>query len=287
MLRVAAISTGPAGVDSAPARHAAEAPVIAAAKAGAGLVVLPELFALPYVAGDDPARWRHLAEPADGATGRWAGALAKRLGIALLFGMALIEGGGKPLNAAMLARADGSLALAAEKINLPPASGAHGEADHFRAGRPLRPLPEIGGARLGIIICYDRRYPECWRALAEAGADLVAVLVAGPAPGDPPGIYTAELRAHARASALPVIAAARCGTETLLGPVRHDGETLAIDADGGILAAPVPAPGATAHLALMPETIAANRALRARRMAGRDFYAIREDVQTTKERNPS
>lgn len=274
MLRVAAISTGPAGPDPAPMRRAAEAPVTAAARAGADLVVLPELFALPYVAADDPARWGHLAEPAEGPTGHWARALAAWLGITILFGMALADGGSKPLNAAMLARGDGTLTLAAGKINLPPADRGFGEGDHFRTGLPIHPLPQFRGARLGTIICYDRRYPECWRALAEAGADFVAVLVAGPAPDDPPGIYEAELSTHARANALPVIAAARCGTEMLLGPVRHDGATLAIDAAGSVRESAAAQPGATARLALAPEAIDANRALRARRMAGRHGYKM-------------
>jgi N-carbamoylputrescine amidase len=219
---------------------AAEAAVETLARAGAGLAVLPELFALPYVGGEDPAGWAHLAEPLDGPTARWAAGLSSRLGISILFGMALAGvDGGKPFNAALLARPGGTVEPVAHKIHLPPAGPGEGfgESDHFAAGPPCVGTVEIGPVKLAVLICYDRRFPECWRAAAAVGADVVAVLVAGPAPSDPDGIFLAELRTHARANAVYAVAAARYGTETITGsPVRHDGETAAVTPDGGIAA---------------------------------------------------
>ncbi len=52
--KVAAVSIGPAGDDRMPLWFEAEAGIRTAADAGALLAVLPELFAQPYVAGDDP-----------------------------------------------------------------------------------------------------------------------------------------------------------------------------------------------------------------------------------------
>ncbi|HYI71141.1 MAG TPA: carbon-nitrogen hydrolase family protein [Skermanella sp.] len=240
IFRVGAASTGPAGNGAACARDAAEAAVEALARAGAGLAVLPELFALPYVASEDPAGWAHLAEPLDGPTARWAADLSSRLGIPIVFGMALAGvDGGKPFNAALLARPGGTVEPVAHKIHLPSAGPgeAFGETDHFAPGPPRVGTVWVGPVRLAVLICYDRRFPECWRAAAAAGADVVAVLVAGPAPSDPDGIFLAELRTHARANAVYAVAAARFGTETITGsPVRHDGETAAVTPDGGIAA---------------------------------------------------
>lgn len=240
LFRVAAASIGPAASpDAAHLLAEAEAAVTTLAAAGAGVVVLPETFAQPYVAGDAPKRWRHLAQPLDGATPRWASALAQKTRSAVVFGMALDQGAEKPLNAALLARPDGGVETLATKIHLPPPShgDSYGESDHFEPGAARVVSVSVGSIRLAAIVCYDRRIPECWRAAADSGADVVAVLVAGEAPDDPEGLYLAELMTHARANAVYVAAAARSGVETVLASaVRHSGVTAAIDPDGAVAA---------------------------------------------------
>ena len=274
MLRVAAVSTGPAAGDFAAALAGAEDAVAAAAANGAGLIVLPETFAVPYVASDEPARWRHLAGPLDGAIGHWAAMTARRCGRALMFGMAVAEDGGKAVNAAVVATPEGSLRTCAEKVNLPPrGDDAFGESAHYRPGRGIVEVVTLGGVRVAGLVCYDRRYPESWRAAIDRGADLVCVLVAGPAPGDPPGLYEAELRTHARANAVFVAAAARSGIETILGrEVRHDGVTLTLDSDGSLVDVAPAAAGATAWLTISDHALAQARERRAVRTAGRDAY---------------
>ncbi|WP_018388741.1 carbon-nitrogen hydrolase family protein [Ancylobacter sp. FA202] len=234
-----ALPIGPAGRDPAPLWREAEAGIAAAARDGAGLVVLPELFALPYVAAEAPGDWTLFAEDLDGPTATRMASAARRFEVAVLFGLALRREGGLPFNAALLARPDGRVETLAHKIHLPPAGPgeAYGEADHFSPGAPEIRTLEVGSVKVAALICYDRRFPECWRAAARAGADVVAVLVGGPAPDDPEGLYAAELQASARANAVYALAAARYGTETVTGrAVRHDGETLAFGPDGAPLA---------------------------------------------------
>jgi N-carbamoylputrescine amidase len=238
-VRVGALSTGAARGQTFDARFGGIEHRRQSIARGAELVILPELFAVPYVASDEPTRWRHLAEPLDGPTAQWAGALAGRLGVDILFGMALEGGRAKPVNAALLARRDGTVSVAAEKIRLPPRYGQErfGEEDHFSAGTPEIGTIDIGGIKVAVLICYDRRFADSWRQAAHAGADLVAVLVGGPAPDDPDGYFITELQTHARASGVYALAACRNGVETVLGfPVRHDGETIAIGPDGAVLA---------------------------------------------------
>ncbi|SON57817.1 (R)-stereoselective amidase [Hartmannibacter diazotrophicus] len=234
---IGAVSVGPADGSGPSLPDTVTVTVAELSRRGADVVILPELFARPYVAGDDPIRWRHLAEPLDGPTVRWAERLSNETGVALLFGMALEAGSGLPLNAAVLVRPGSKPEVAGTKIHLPPAaSGAFGEGDHFSPGPPEVGIVEIAGIRLAVVICYDRRFPECWRLAASGGAEVVAVLVGGPADGDPDGLFAAELRTHARANAVYAIAASRFGTETLTGhAVRHDGETLVVGPDGAVL----------------------------------------------------
>ena len=245
----AAVPIGPAGHDAARLWAEAETGIRAAAQAGAGLAVLPELFAQPYVAAEPPGDWAHLAESDDGPTATRMRTAAMTHGIAVLFGLTLRRDAGLPLNAALLARPDGRIETVATKIHLPPpgAGESYGELHHFAPGATVVASVAVGGCNVAALICYDRRFPECWRVAAAAGADLVAVLVGGPAPGDPLGLYAAELQASARANAVYALAAARYGTETVSGrPVRHDGETIAFDPDGapittgsGLLLVPV------------------------------------------------
>ncbi len=278
MLQVCAITTGPRGASLLPCLGAAEAMIVAEARNGAELIILPELFALPYVAAEDPTCWMHLAERFDGPVGAWAAEIASRLGIHLVYGMAIRDAdvsGEKraALNAAMLALPDGALRICAEKINLPPAAASgFGEADHFRPGAPVAPFT-IGDVTVAVIICFDRRYPECWRHAMEAGADLAVILLAGPAPEDPPGIFEAEIRTHARANAMHAIAAARCGTEILTPfPVTHDGTSLAVGPDGTFLMMAARQPGSAVHLTLTPEVLERARKIRRIRTTGRERY---------------
>lgn len=258
----AALPIGPAGRDPAPLWREAEAGIAAAARAGAGLVVLPELFALPYVAAEAPGDWAALAEGVDGPTVTALRAAARTSGTAVLFGMALTNDSGRPFNAALLARPDGRVEVLAHKIHLPPAGDgdAYGEADYFTPGAPVIRSVEIGSVRVAALICYDRRFPECWRAAAQAGAEVVAVLVGGPAPSDPEGLYAAELQASARANAVYALAATRYGTETVTGrAVRHDGDSLAFGPDGALLARAARADRRPLLVAIDPERLAKAR----------------------------
>lgn len=265
-LVVGAVSIGPADNGPAPCRAAAERALERLAALGAGLAVLPELFDAPYAAALDPASQPIPAEPLDGLRARWAAALAARTGVAIVYGAAVANGAGRPFNAAVLARPDGRVEVVAAKIHLPPAGAGEdfGEVDHFAPGPAEVGTFEVGGVRLAALVCYDRRFPECWRHAAAAGADCVVVPVAGPASADPPALFRAELTTHARANGLYAVAAARFGTETATGrPVRHDGETVAFDPDGRTLAALPPGAAAEILVTVDPAVCRAARAANA------------------------
>jgi N-carbamoylputrescine amidase len=265
-LRAAAASIGPANGDLF-AQLAAASRAIARLMDACSprLVVLPELFALPYTAGANPADVPVPVETLNGPTARWAQTQAEYYGIDLVFGVALKGTGSKALNAALLARADGTIRQVGSKHNLPPKGpdDLFGEPDHFSPGEREIRCFELDGMRIAVLICYERRIKERWLDAIDAGADLVLVLVAGPAPQDPDGFYLSELSGHAREHCVHVLAAARAGTETVLGhPVNHDGLTVAIDAFGVVCDGGRGGEDDTAMLDLYPVEIEKLRSVR-------------------------
>lgn len=235
-IKVAAVQFAPARQARAQVLEQAGGDLRHAAEAGAKIVLLPELFAWPYFAGQEPSRWSGEAETRDGPTATWAGAIAKSLGIAILAPMFLREPDGTRTNAVLLARPDGLAGIVARKIHLPPAGGDRfGEAHHFAAGPPEIAVVEVCGLRIAVLVCYDRRFPECWRAARKGGADVVFIPVAGPAE-EAPDFFIAEMRTHARESGLWAVAASRAGVDRFDDEeVRHDGDTLVVAPDGDVV----------------------------------------------------
>lgn len=256
-MKIAAISVGPSSGLAADLLHAAERSVCELAGQGVALVVLPELFALPYYAESDPAGWQDVAEDMDGPTVSWSVELAARKDVALVFGLCLAgRPDEKPANAAVLVAPGQPPRVVAEKVHLPPRGpSGFGEVDHFRSSDPTVRTFDYRGFCFAVLICFDRRFPESWRAAARAGAEIVLIPVAGPADTDPLGQFEAELRTHARANAVYALSAARFGTETVTGsPVRHDGETMAVTPLGERLAS-----GRTAVVDLSAEALSTAR----------------------------
>ena len=126
----------------------------------------------------------------------------------------------------------------ARKLHLPvgddPAPGFD-EPAHFTPGDWLG-VHDVAGLRLGTLVCYDRRFPECWRELRALGADLAAVPVAGSG-GDSIEFFLGELRTHARENGVFAVAANKIGTEWVGGrPVDNFGESCVVGPDGELLA---------------------------------------------------
>ncbi|MGW2231542.1 carbon-nitrogen hydrolase family protein [Streptomyces formicae] len=138
-----------------------------AAGAGAGLLVTPELFLTGYAIGDDVAR---LAEPANGAAAAAIGEIAVRHGIGVVYGYPE-RAGEAVFNSAQLIGPDGASLANYRKTHL---FGCF-ERDSFTPGDNPVVQAELGGVRVGLMICYDVEFPENVRAHALAGTDLLVV----------------------------------------------------------------------------------------------------------------
>ncbi|MFI1732488.1 carbon-nitrogen hydrolase family protein [Streptomyces acidicola] len=138
-----------------------------AVAAGAALLVAPEMFLTGYAIGDGIAR---LAEPADGDSADAIAETARRHGLAVAYGYPE-RAGDQVFNSAQLVSADGIRLANYRKTHL---YGCF-EHDHFTPGEQPVVQAELGGLRLGIMICYDVEFPENVRAHALAGTDLLLV----------------------------------------------------------------------------------------------------------------
>ena len=220
----------------------AEAAVRDAAAQGARIVALPEMAVLPYFCGDVPAPYRAWAETADGPLAGRFSALAAETGTALFLPFYERDPAtGRHHNAVLGFGPDGAplrSGAVARKLHLPvgddPPPG-YDERAHFDPGDALN-VVEACGLRIGVLVCYDRRFPEAWRALRRLGADLVVVPVAGSG-GDDMDFFVGEMRTHARENGLAVLCANKVGDEHVGGgTVDNYGYSAVIDADGAVLA---------------------------------------------------
>ena len=142
-----------------------------AARAGARVVVFPELFTLGFTMAPEP-----FAEPLPGPTTEAVGALSRELGLYVI-GSAVEAHTPHPRNAAFVTGPDGALIAVYRKLH-PFTYGD--EHQHYTGGEDC-PLFSIDGIPCGLQVCYDLRFPEPFRVLAVRGAEVIFVPANWPA----------------------------------------------------------------------------------------------------------
>jgi len=176
-LRVAAVQLR-SGIDAEANRIAATPLLREAASAGARLVATPEMTA--RLDRDRPRLRASLARADLVAEQRAWARLAEELGVWLLLGSAPIPADeGRVFNRSHLFAPDGKLAATYDKINLFDVELGGGESYRESAGVApgARAVLTEGpmGVKLGLTICYDMRFGRLYRALANAGAEMIAI----------------------------------------------------------------------------------------------------------------
>jgi predicted amidohydrolase len=141
----------------------------AAAGRGARLVVLPELAATGYVLDREALLDRAESTEAPGPVLSAWSAAARERGIVVVGGFAERDGD-RLYNSVAVIGPDGRIAGTYRKLHL-----FGRERDVFAPGDVGLPVFEIAGLRLGVVVCYDLRFPEAVRILALRDVDLVAV----------------------------------------------------------------------------------------------------------------
>lgn len=147
-----------------------------AATGGARLLVLPEESML--LAGELAAEDRAAAvEEAWPAFLTHLSALATRHDLWIIAGGYEPSGTERPYNTLVVVNPRGELVDAYRKLHLYDAF-AYRESDYVTAGSELPPLVLVDGVAIGLVNCYDLRFPELSRDLIDRGADVLSVSAA-------------------------------------------------------------------------------------------------------------
>lgn len=220
----------------------AETLVRQAAAAGAGLVLIQELFATPYFCITERAEYLALAQPFEGhpLIARFAD-LARELGVVLP--LSYFEKAGQAhFNSVAMIDADGRVLGNYRKSHIPQGPG-YEEKYYFSPGDTGFRVWDTAAGRLGVAICWDQWFPECARAMALMGAEVLlyptAIGSEPPAPGyDSQPHWEMVMRGHAAANIMPLVASNRIGRETAPEGVEVSfyGSSFIADHTGALLA---------------------------------------------------
>jgi predicted amidohydrolase len=188
------------------------------------LVVLPEAFARDF--GDAGSDVSAYAEPVDGPFATEVERVARERGTTIVAGMFEVsEDPQRPFNTLVLR---GAAHADYRKVHLYDSFG-YRESERLHAG-PVEPVVvEVGGFRLGLMTCYDLRFPELARLLVDRGAEVLVVPAAWVAGDRKVDHWRTLLRARAIENTAFVVAAGQPGP-------RYTGHSLVVDPWGDVLA---------------------------------------------------
>ena len=146
-----------------------------AAKQGAQVMLFQELFYGPYFCQvQDPQYHSYTELIPDGPTTKRMQDLAKATGMVLVVPMYEEDekASGIYYNTAAVIDADGTYLGKYRKTHIPHVKGFW-EKYYFRPGNMGYPVFDTAVGKVGVYICYDRHFPEGWRALGLNGANIV------------------------------------------------------------------------------------------------------------------
>ncbi|MEX5728005.1 putative amidohydrolase [Rhodovulum iodosum] len=226
------------------------AAVRAAAEAGAGFVLTPEVT--NCVSASRRRQKEVLRPEAEDPTLAALRHDAAELGIWLLIGSLALktdDPDGRFANRSFLVNPNGTVSARYDKIHMFDVDIS--ETERFRESDGYRPgtraaLAQTPFAALGLSICYDIRFPALYRALAQAGAEVLSVPSAF-APTTGAAHWQTLLRARAIETGCYVLAPAQCGTHAAAEgkPRQTHGHSLAVAPWGEVLADGGTSPGIT------------------------------------------
>jgi N-carbamoylputrescine amidase len=224
----------------------AEAMVRRAAREGAQVILLQELFETPYFCIEQDVRHLRLATELtrNRAVARMS-SVARELGVVLP--VSFFEHAGQAyFNSVAMIDADGGVAGIYRKAHIPNGPG-YQEKTYFSPGDTGFKVWNTRFGRIGVGICWDQWFPECARVMALQGAELLLYPTAiGSEP--PPALpvhsrdhWQRTQQGHAAANLMPLVASNRWGTEhSLQRPedlyIRFYGSSFIADAQGAKVA---------------------------------------------------
>ena len=144
-----------------------------AANQGAQILCFQEIFTAPYFCTvQDAGFYDHAEEIPSGPTIQRVMALARETGMVVVAPIYEKVDEGTFYNTAAVIDADGEFLGIYRKTHIPQVEGFW-EKFYFRPGNLGYPVFDTKVGRIGVYICYDRHFPEGWRALGLKGAKIV------------------------------------------------------------------------------------------------------------------
>jgi len=184
----------------------------AAASQGVQVLSFQEVFTQPYFCPSQDGKWYAAAEAIpDGPTTRLMQEYARRHNMVLVVPIYEEEMTGVYYNTAAVIDADGSYLGKYRKTHIPQVAGFW-EKFFFKPGNSGWPVFDTAYCKLGVYICYDRHFPEGWRALALNGAELI-INPSATVAGLSQYLWELEQPASAAANGVYIGAINRVGTE--------------------------------------------------------------------------
>ncbi len=194
---------------------------------GVDLVVMPEGAMHDF--GETGHSLAGAAESVDGPFVEMLADQARQLGATIVGHIfERSESGDLPYNTAVVIDPAGALVATYRKIHLYDSFGFL-ESERLSAGPTTPVAVDVGGVRLGLLTCYDLRFPEHARLLVDDGADVLVVPAAwvrGPLKEDH---WVTLLRARAIENTVYVLGAAQCGPN-------YSGRSVVVDPMGIVVA---------------------------------------------------
>ncbi len=143
-----------------------------AAKRGAQIICLQELFLTPYFCKREDTALFDLAEPVPGDTTKIFGDLARELGVVIITSLFEKRAPGLYHNTAAILDADGAFLGKYRKMHIPEDPGFN-EKFYFTPGDLGYRVWQTKFAKIGVLICWDQWYPEAARLTAMQGAEIL------------------------------------------------------------------------------------------------------------------
>lgn len=208
-------------------------------------IVLPELFTTPYWCGAHDAKFFDWAETIPGPTTDRLAAKAKQYGCYVLAPIFEKVVAGEYYDSCALIGPDGTLVMGelpdggemkcyrkTHVATLYAHTTKTDEKFYFRPGQGF-PIFKTEFGTIGILICYDRSFPEAWRSLVLQGAELI--LIPTVSYGFRHKAFVSELQTRAMENIVFCATANRGGPEEVSFEVTCFGSSVAIDPRGEVI----------------------------------------------------
>ncbi len=206
-----------------------------AAADGAQVTCLQEIFHGPYFPAEQDVKWYAEAEPEDGPTVTRMREVAREHGMVLVVPFYEEAQTGVYYNTAVVIEADGSVLGKYRKTHIPHVGPCFWEKFYFKPGNLGYPVFDSSVGRIGLIICYDRHFPEIGRALGLKGAEIV-FNPSATVESLSKYLWELEQPAHAVANGYWIAAINRVGVEEPLSSAKFYGSSYFCDPRGQIVA---------------------------------------------------